>query len=83
MRVELHIEELVLEGLPAKDRERIGMAVETALARLLEERGLPPALALGENTADISAGDVDIQPGATPEAIGEQIALVLYEGLGT
>jgi hypothetical protein len=83
MRIELHIEELVLEGLPSRDRDRIGMAVETALARLLEERGLPPALALGESAADISAGDIDIQPGATPESIGEQIALVLYEGLST
>jgi hypothetical protein len=82
MRIELHIEELVLEGLPSRDRDRIGMAVENALARLLEERGLPPALALGENAADITAGDIDLRPGATPESIGEQIALVLYEGLG-
>lgn len=81
MRIELHIEELVLEGLPSRDRDRIGAAVESALARLLEERGLPPSLARGESSAEINAGDIDIQPGATPEAIGEQIAQVLYEEL--
>jgi hypothetical protein len=81
MRIELHIEELVLQGLPSRDRDRIGTAVESALARLLEEHGLPPALARGESAAEISAGDIDIQPGATPEAIGEQIARVLYEEL--
>lgn len=81
MRIELHIEELVLEGLPARDRERIGAAVESALARLLETEGLPPRLALGESTAEISAGDIEFQPGATPESIGAQIARVLYEEL--
>ncbi len=81
MQIELHIESLVLEGLPVRDRDRIGAAVETALARLLEIRGLPPALALGGNTAEITTGDIDIPPGATPEAIGAQIAQVLYEEL--
>ena len=40
--IELHIEELVLNGFGPVDRYRIGVAVEVELARLFAEQSVPP-----------------------------------------
>jgi hypothetical protein len=84
MRIELHVEELVLEGQgfrPA-DRHHIGGGVERELARLLAERGLPPGLAQGAGLSRIDGGSFAVQPGARPEAMGRQVAAAVYGGLG-
>ena len=48
-RVDLRIEELVLDGVDPADAKAVAQAVEREAARLLRERGLstPPARALG------------------------------------
>lgn len=81
MNVEFHIEELVLHGFAPGDRYRIGDAVERELARLFAERGVPPSLANGGEIAHINGGAFEVTPGAKPEAMGVQIAQVVYGGL--
>ncbi len=81
VKIDLHIEELVLEGFRAADRHRIGAAVERELARLLTERGLPPGLAQGADLARLDGGGFEAKPGARPEAVGAQVAGAVYGGL--
>ena len=52
-RVDLRIEELVLDGVDPADGEAVAQAVEQEAARGLRERGLPvsPAQALGLEVA--------------------------------
>jgi hypothetical protein len=79
--VELHIDELVLHGLPAWQRERIAAAVEAGLGRLLEEGGLPPSLADGGTLPQVSVDDLQVPAGAQPGVVGEQIAGSIYSSL--
>lgn len=79
----LHVEELVLEGFPARDRWRIAAAVEAELTRLVAEGGLPPGLLTGAGTINVIDAD-GFAPGPAdrPEAIGTQVAGAVYAGLG-
>jgi hypothetical protein len=81
MKIDLHIEELVLEGFRPSDRHRIGAAVESELARLLGERGLPPGLAQGADLPRLDGGSFEAKPGARPEAVGRQVAGAVYGGM--
>jgi hypothetical protein len=71
MKVELHIDELVLEGLPNSQREQVSAAIEAALAALVSEHGVPPAWGQGGNIAALTQ---QVQPGSRPEVIGRQVA---------
>ncbi len=79
--VELHIEELVLEGFPHLDRTQLGDAVRDELARLMAERGVPPGLAQGGTVARLEGGEFQVAPGANARTIGAQIAQAVYRGL--
>ena len=79
--VELHIEELLLHGFAASDRHRIAEAVEGELARLLAERGVPPALAQEGELARVDGGSFDVAPDSSAEAVGNQATRALYGGL--
>jgi len=80
MKIELHINELIMHGFAPEDRYRIGEAVEKELANLLTERGMPPQ-ENGLEIAGLNVGDISIAKGARPEAIGAQVARAVYGGL--
>jgi hypothetical protein len=71
MRVELHIDELILEGVPNSQRQQVAAAIEQALAALVAEQGVPPAWAQGSSLAALTQ---QVQPGSQPEVIGLQVA---------
>ena len=81
--IRLHIERLVLDGLPVKasDGSIVHAAIEGELARLLAEQGL----------SDVSAGAVQYVSGspielandAKPAPIGHQIARTLFSTLNS
>jgi hypothetical protein len=77
----LHIEEIVLQGFAPGDHFRIADAMERELSRLMAERGVPPSLAGGGETAMLDAGELTASEGETPESIGEQLAQAVYGGL--
>lgn len=79
--VHLHIEELVLHGFPAGDRERIARAVERELTRLLEKDGIPAGWHEGTAIPRLDAGSFTVERGATPEGIGRDISRSLYGGM--
>jgi len=81
MNVDLHIEELVLEGFRPSDRHRIGAAVERELGRLLAERGVPAALTTNADVPRLEGRSFTAPAGARPEAVGRQIAGAVYGGM--
>lgn len=79
-RIEVHIEEVMLEGVTVRDRARVGAAIREELGRLLRE-GPPAALAENRTVARTNGGSVSAPSGRSPAATGVQIALAAYEGL--
>jgi hypothetical protein len=77
----LHIDELILCGLPYGQRYRIAAAVEAELQRLLDEGGLPPSLAVGNALPQVQVDGLQFVDGAKPGAVGAQIAASIYSNL--
>ncbi len=79
--IELHIDELVLRGLPYTQRRRIVAAIEFELTRLLGEQGMPDTWAQGGTLPQIKIDAMRMADGAKPQAIGAQIARQVYGSL--
>jgi hypothetical protein len=76
--VQLHIEELWLDGFAPHDRYDLGKAVERELMRLCIEGGVPAALTNGGEIARLDAGAFAVTPGSTAADIGAQVAQAIY-----
>ena len=81
MNIELHLEELVLDGFATTDRYRISAALQAEMSRLFTERGVPASLAHGGSIAMLRAEGLDVSPSASADRIGKQVARALYERL--
>jgi hypothetical protein len=77
--IEVHVEELILEGFPPMDRQQVGEAVRREVLRLLEE-GLPAGLAAGRAIDRVDAGWFE-PPSMHPAAIGTALARAVHQGL--
>lgn len=77
-RIEVEIEQLVLEGFDARDSARIRAAVERELGSLLMEEGAPGVERMGGSVAHIDAGSFQMGPLGNPEKVGTQIAARLH-----
>lgn len=82
MKIDLHIEELVLHGFRRADRRRIAAAVQRELTRLLRERGVPPRLQTGGEVARVDGNSFDMTAGTPPSAVGARVARSVYGSLG-
>jgi hypothetical protein len=84
MNVNLHIEQLVLEGITFSTRERalLGAAVSNELTRLIIEGGLPAGLPVGGAVPFIPAGTIQLGDHNNPTMLGQQIARAVYGGNG-
>jgi hypothetical protein len=80
--LELYIEELVLHGFAARDRDRISTALQQELTRLFTEQGLPPNWTQGGEIAQLNGGTFNVTAGTRPDIIGTQIAQSIYGGFG-
>ena len=76
--IELHIDELILRGVPYAERRRVVAVVELELTRLLGEHGLPEPLARGAALPQIKLDALQMVDGMKPQAIGVQIARRVY-----
>ncbi|MBA2363346.1 MAG: hypothetical protein H0V86_07460 [Chloroflexia bacterium] len=79
--IELHIKEIALHGVPPEHRDRIGVAFERELTRLLVSEGLPGKMARDDELTNLDGGTIRLMPGAGPEDMGAQIAQAVYGGL--
>jgi hypothetical protein len=84
MKIQLHIERLILDGLPVERREGsvVQAAIETELARLISTAGLAPALLSGGAMPASPGGSIQLTSQSKPAQMGAQIAQAVYGGLG-
>ncbi len=80
-RIEVEIQELVLEGFPAGDRRRILDAVQAEIERLLIRRGLPAEFTSSVQIDRIDGGSFPLQKNSKEDNIGLQVGKAVYGGL--
>lgn len=85
MTIRLHIERLVLDGIPvaAGQQHLLQAAVQAELARLLAAGGLAPALAAGGAVPRIAAPALNLPAGAGGVDTGSRIAASVHAGIGS
>ena len=83
MNIRVHIERLVLDGLPISrhDGPSVQAAVEAELGRLLAAGKLSPELRAGGALASVRANSIKVKKNSTPVTLGQQIAGSLGESL--
>ena len=74
--VEVHIDELVLDGFPAGRGEAIAGALSGELARAMEGASVGP-----RSREAVDAGSVSVPHGATPRAMAGEVARAVRGGL--
>jgi hypothetical protein len=80
--INLHIDTLVLEGLPVAQREQVRANVISELTVLLSEQGLPSVGRQAiQQITHVDAGSLILKPNPTSETVGTQIATQIYQGL--
>lgn len=79
--VNLHIEQLILEGIPERDRGAVAEGVRRELGRLLNEGGIPAALLERGTIPAIDSSAYGTQKNAAPAATGVSIAQAIYNGM--
>jgi hypothetical protein len=77
--IELHIEELILHGLPYDQRRRVAAAIEQELTRLLAERGAPDGW---DGIEPLTPAPITVNPRLSAEAIGQEVARTVYQQNG-
>ncbi len=84
MHINLHIERLVLDGIPLGPGERplLQAAVETELTRLLISGGLSDALQSSGALYNVRAAGIQPANDGSPTRLGERIAGAVYGGIG-
>ncbi|MEN3331909.1 MAG: hypothetical protein V7641_1274 [Blastocatellia bacterium] len=84
MNINLHIERLVLEGLPVEARQGdlLREAVVTELTRLLQANGLAANFQSGGSVPKLNAGSFQLHADKHPLQTGQQIAQAVYGGIG-
>jgi hypothetical protein len=79
MNINLHIEQLILDGLdiPRSQRELLQATVEAELARLLASTELPKNW-----QPNVSIPPIEVAPQNHPSQIGQLIAQAIYQKIG-
>ena len=84
MNIRIHIERLVLDGLPIEclAATQVQAAVEAELARLLAEGEIAPTFRSGGALPRVQAGTITLARETQPAGIGQQIAQSVYAAVG-
>lgn len=84
MTIHVHIDRLVLDGLPLDPRGRrhLRSAVETELGRLLATGGVTPELMRSGVVARLPTGWTRLPDGGDPGGLGRGIARAVHGGIG-
>ena len=83
MNVYVHIDRLILEGVPVDfaGRPALQAAVEAEIGRLFAERGVAPGLFAGGARAEAPAGAVSLPGGVGAEDWGREIGRAVHGGI--
>lgn len=84
MKIVLHIDRLVLDGLPVggADSPRLRRALTRELSRLLADGGVAHGLAGGVAVPRMAAPRLTMAGREKPDALGRKIAHAVYAGIG-
>lgn len=84
MTIHVHIERLVLDGLPVTGAQapRVEAALEAELGRLLADGEVSPGLLSDGAVAHVPGGTIQMSGQSDPAGIGRQVARALYGGIG-
>ena len=80
--VEVRIDRLILDGVALGDRYRVADAVQSELARLLIEQGVPANRNPAAHERQIDGGTIHIASGMRAASVGVQIAQAIHGSLG-
>ena len=80
-RIKVHIEELVFDGVHPYFQELITPAIQEELDRLFFLYGVPPAVVDRGLDLSVAGGQLEVDPGESPQMIGRQIARFLHDHL--
>lgn len=79
--VEINIDELILHGFSPADRNKIGEALRSELARLIIEKGIPAGFSEGINIGEMNGGTFKVPKNKHARAVGANVAKSIYGGL--
>jgi hypothetical protein len=80
--IDISVEELVLDGFDAHDREAIGDAVREEMSRLVSTRPVPRLLAGSIEVDRLDGGAVEVPRGLRPRDIGRRVAAAALRSFG-
>jgi hypothetical protein len=89
MKIELHIDRLVLQGidLPRHQQTLLRTAVESELARLLASSSEAFDHLTGGSIPHLEAADIQVPPAGprknTAQTLGRRIAMAVYQRIGS
>jgi hypothetical protein len=84
MKIHLHIDRLVLDGVDVQ-RNHAGVvrrAIEIELSTMIRDRGLAKGLQSGCRVPTLSGENLSLKRGVRPATLGKQIAQAIYGGIG-
>jgi hypothetical protein len=84
MKLNIHIERLVLEGLPVggNDAQRVWAAVTAELERLIRAHGVSTALHSAGAVRELHAEELKVGERSSARRLGTQIARSVYGSFG-
>jgi len=84
MIMRIHIERLVLDGLPLQPGQGalVQEALEAELSRLLTADGLDQSLRVTGLISQVSGGGISLTSPSDPAYVGRKIAEAVYGGIG-
>ena len=83
MNINLHIERLILEGIPVSHGggPHVQAAIEAELTRLIAASGVSGGFHAGDSVPSIRAGDIQVAAADSHADLGRHIAGALHEGI--
>jgi hypothetical protein len=82
MKIHLHIEHLMLDGLAVDQPRILRKALEQELSSRLMQGGLSSELRSGGDVPHLHGGAIELSQGSHPARMGSQIAGAVYRGIG-
>jgi len=82
MNINLHIKELVLNGVNMAPNQQLALenAITQELTQILSAQGISPNQAQGASSAPISTNNVEFN-NTDPKQTGRQLAQAIYKGI--
>lgn len=81
MQIELNIDSLSMTGFTGMNFLHFGIALQSEIARLFDDLGVPTGLKCSWQGAEIQFSQVILPSGAQPELAATYVARALYDGL--